>query len=204
MIASLRGKLTHRLSDALIVETNGVGYRVAVSQNTLALLPPNGSDVFLWIITIVREDDLALYGFVEESERNTFQKLISVSGIGPKLALTILSGIKPSELVHAIRREDLARLTLISGVGKKTAERIILELKDKLEELSINIQALTGNEFPKHTSIYEETLSALLNLGYPRAHAEKVLQTLSAPAADETLEGFVKKALMSVAQETSR
>lgn len=172
MIASLNGVLAQKAMDSVIVDVHGVGYKVAVSLNSFARLPGTGEKVLLFIHTAVREDDIALYGFTEESEKKVFLKLIGVNGIGPKLALTILSGIAPGDLVEALHREDLVRLTAISGVGKKTAERMILDLKDKLKEL------LTDDR-PRLPAgprgLLEEATSALVNLGYNRATAEMTL-----------------------------
>src|SRR6476646_668157 len=132
MIAHLRGKLLAKHPNQAIVETSGVGYDVTISVTTFSDLPAVGTDVALYIHTHVREDALALYGFLRASEKVLFEKLITVSGIGPKLAVTILSGMAADEMVGAIRGNDVARLTRIPGIGKKTAERMVLELRDKL------------------------------------------------------------------------
>src|SRR5713101_9751661 len=132
MIAHLRGKLISRHPNEVIVETMGVGYDVTISVPTFSELPPAGSEVALHIHTHVREDQIALYGFLRPEEKQLFEKLITVSGIGPKLAITILSGMPADDMVSAIRGNDVARLTRIPGIGKKTAERMILELRDKL------------------------------------------------------------------------
>src|ERR671923_1340256 len=133
MIAHLRGRLLIKHPNQAIVETNGVGYDVTISVPTFSELPAAGSEVALHIHTHVREDAIALYGFLRPAEKQLFEKLISVSGIGPKLAITILSGMPADEMVGAIRGNDVARLTRIPGIGKKTAERMVLELRDKLE-----------------------------------------------------------------------
>src|SRR6266851_3869202 len=134
MIAHLRGKLIARHPNQVIVETMGVGYDVTISVPTFSELPPAGSEIALHIHTHVREDQLALYGFLRSEEKHLFEKLITVTGIGPKLAVTILSGIAADDMVGAIRSNDIARLTKIPGIGKKTAERMVLELRDKLPE----------------------------------------------------------------------
>src|ERR1700681_979136 len=134
MIAHLRGKLLTKHPNQAIVETAGVGYDVTISVPTFSDLPAVGADVSLHIHTHVREDQIALYGFLRPSEKILFEKLITVSGIGPKLAVTILSGMAADDLVGAIRGNDIARLTRIPGIGKKTAERMVLELRDKLPE----------------------------------------------------------------------
>jgi Holliday junction DNA helicase RuvA len=172
MIASLNGVLIHKTMESVVVDVHGVGYKVAVSLNGFARLPASGEKVFLFIHTSVREDDIALFGFIDENEKKVFQKLIGVNGIGPKLAMTILSGIAPADLVDALHREDLARLTAISGIGKKTAERMILDLKDKLKEM-LSDDRLKAPAGPR--GLMEEAASALVNLGYNRAMAERTL-----------------------------
>src|SRR5689334_16328143 len=135
MIAHLRGKLLAKHPNQAIVETGGVGYDVTISVPTFSDLPAVGSEVALFIHTHVREDALALYGFLRSSEKLLFEKLITVSGIGPKLAITILSGMPADEMIGAIRGNDMGRLTRIPGIGKKTAERMVLELRDKLPQV---------------------------------------------------------------------
>src|SRR3979411_3195999 len=132
MIPHLRGRLLTKHPNQAIIETGGVGYDVTISIPTFSDLPSPGSEVALHIHTHVREDQIALYGFLRSSEKTLFEKLITVSGIGPKLAITILSGMAADEVVGAIRGNDIARLTRIPGIGKKTAERMVLELPDKL------------------------------------------------------------------------
>src|SRR5438309_1809480 len=137
MIAHLRGKLIARHPNQAIVETAGVGYDVTISVPTFSGLPPLGSEVTLHIHTHVREDQLALYGFLRPEEKQLFEKLLTVSGIGPKLAITILSGMAADDMVKAIRGNDVVRLTRIPGIGKKTAERMVLELRDKLDKFGV-------------------------------------------------------------------
>jgi Holliday junction DNA helicase RuvA len=183
--------------DSAVVDVGGVGYKVFVSLNTFARLPGAGERVFLHVHTAVREDDIALFGFTEESEKKVFLKLIGVNGIGPRLALTILSGIAPADLVEALHREDLVRLTAISGIGKKTAERMILDLKDKLKEL-------LAEDRPRSPSgprgLAEEAASALMNLGYNKTVAEQTLAhiplTEGAP-----LEQILRKALKILSEK---
>jgi len=171
MIAHLRGKLLAKHPNQAVVETAGVGYDVTISVPTFSDLPAIGAEVALHIHTHVREDVLALYGFLRPSEKLLFEKLITVSGIGPKLAITILSGMAADEMVGAIRGNDIARLTRIPGIGKKTAERIVLELRDKLPEAL----PTSAPAAPPMNATQEDVLSALLNLGYQRAAAEKAL-----------------------------
>jgi holliday junction DNA helicase RuvA len=171
MIAHLRGKLLAKHPNQVIVETAGVGYDVTISVPTFSDLPETGSEVALHIHTHVREDAIALYGFLRSSEKTLFEKLITVSGIGPKLAITILSGMAADEMVGAIRGNDVARLTRIPGIGRKTAERLVLELRDKLPET----MPASVTVAPALTAVEEDVLSALVNLGYQRAAAEKAL-----------------------------
>jgi Holliday junction DNA helicase RuvA len=171
MIAHLRGKLLAKHPNQAIVETGGVGYDVTISVPTFSDLPGVGAEVAFHIHTHVREDLIALYGFLRPAEKSLFEKLITVSGIGPKLAITILSGMAADEMVHAIRGNDIARLTRIPGIGKKTAERMVLELRDKLPvEKHGEIASV-----PTLSAVEEDVLSALVNLGYQRATAEKAL-----------------------------
>ena len=166
MIAHLRGRLLEKHPTHLILEAAGVGYEVAISIPSFSGLPAEGAEVSLYIHTHVREDVLALYGFLRREEKQLFERLIGVSGIGPKLAMTVLSGIAPDALVSALRGNDLTALTRIPGVGKKTAERMVLELRDKLE-------GLTAAPAPAPASRMEEdVISALVNLGYQRSSAE--------------------------------
>src|SRR5256714_4059262 len=174
MIAHLRGKLIARHPNQVIVDAMGVGYDVTISVPTFSELPPAGSEVSLHIHTHVREDQIALYGFLRPEEKHLFEKLISVSGIGPKLAITILSGMPTDEMTSAIRGNDVARLTKIPGIGRKTAERMVLELRDKLPPVGTD----QVHVLPSLTAVQEDVLSALMNLGYHRATAEKALNTI--------------------------
>ena len=175
MIAHLRGKLLAKHPNQVIVETSGVGYDVTITVPTFSDLPETGTEVALHIHTHVREDALALYGFLRGSEKLLFEKLITVSGIGPKLAITILSGMPAEEMVRSIRGNDVARLTRIPGIGKKTAERMVLELRDKLPETGLAATPMATPLSP----IEDDVLSALLNLGYQRPAAEKALTAVS-------------------------
>jgi holliday junction DNA helicase RuvA len=166
VIAHLRGKLAQKDPSRVIVDVNGVGYEVFIPLTTFTALPDTGSEVSIDVHTHVREDLIALYGFSTRRERTIFEKLMTISGIGPKLAVTILSGGSVEDLVTAIKRSDLVRLTAIPGVGKKTAERIVLELKDKLKDFV---------EGPAKSTVEMDVLSALENLGYNRAVAEAAL-----------------------------
>jgi Holliday junction DNA helicase RuvA len=171
MIAHLRGTLLSKHPNQAVVEAAGVGYDITISVPTFSDLPSPGSTVALHIHTHVREDQIALYGFLRSAEKLLFEKLITVSGIGPKLAVTILSGMAADEMVGAIRGNDIARLTRIPGIGKKTAERMVLELRDKLPQPVTDSVPAT----PALGATEEDVVSALVNLGYQRAAAEKVL-----------------------------
>jgi len=171
MIAHLRGTLLAKHPNQAIVETQGVGYDVVITVPTFSEMPPAGSEVALHIHTHVREDALSLYGFLRLGEKQLFEKLLTVSGIGPKLAITILSGMPAGEMVAAIRGGDVARLTRIPGIGKKTAERMVLELRDKLPPAAGSTEVSPVANGPAE----EDVISALVNLGYQRAAAEKAL-----------------------------
>ncbi len=174
MIAHLRGLLLSKTPQTAVVEASGVGYEVAISIPTFTTLPAEGCEVSLLIHTHVREDAFSLFGFTTRTEKRLFEKLLGISGIGPKLALTVLSGLPPERLVAAIHGQDHVTLTRIPGVGKKTAERIVLELKDKLQDLAPATVAGVS------TPVSDDVLSALVNLGYPRATAQKALEAAAA------------------------
>jgi Holliday junction DNA helicase RuvA len=172
MIAHLRGRLFLKTPGRIILEAGGVGYEVIISIPTFTALPQEGAEVSLHIYTQVREDILALFGFLELDEKRLFERLITVSGVGPKLAVTILSGLNPERTVAAIRGQDHATLTRIPGVGKKLAERLVVELKDKLEDMTVTPVAAVHS-----APAADDVLSALLNLGYQRAAAQKAIET---------------------------
>jgi len=172
MIAHLRGKLIARHPNQVIVEASGVGYDITISVPAFSELPPTGSELALHIHTHVREDQIALYGFLRPEEKQLFEKLLTVSGIGPKLAITLLSGMPADDMVTAIRGNDISRLTKIPGIGRKTAERMVLELRDKLPAPGREPKQV----IPTWSAIEEDVLSALENLGYQRPAAEKALQ----------------------------
>ena len=175
MIAHLRGLLLSKSPNAVIIDCNGVGYELAISVSTFTELGAEGSPVKLHVHTHVREDALALFGFAELTEKRLFEKLLTISGIGPKLAITVLSGISAERLVGAIRAGDHATLTKIPGIGKKTAERVVLELKDKLDDMVGSVPE-TGAK-PSLGAVADDVLSALVNLGYPRPVAQKAVET---------------------------
>ena len=191
MIAHLRGKLLTKHPNQAIVETGGVGYDVTITVPTFSDLPLLGEEVALHVHTHVREDMIALYGFLRSAEKTLFEKLITVSGIGPKLAITILSGMAADEMVNAIRGNDLARLTRIPGIGRKTAERMVLELRDKLPAPGLEAAAVA----PARSGVEEDVLSALMNLGYQRANAEKALAVVARGGRSESFEATFKAAM---------
>jgi len=191
MIAHLRGKLLAKHPNQAVVETAGVGYDVTISVPTFSDLPSVGSEVALHVHTHVREDVIALYGFLRPTEKALFEKLITVSGIGPKLAITILSGMPADEMVGAIRSNDVVRLTRIPGIGKKTAERMVLELRDKLPPGGPSAEPLT----PAMSAVEEDVLSALVNLGYQRAAAEKVLAAVAKDGVTKSFDQMFRAVL---------
>jgi Holliday junction DNA helicase RuvA len=182
MIARLSGLVAEKTPSRIVLDVAGVGYDVLVPLSTFYVLGEPGAAVTLRIHTHVREDVIALYGFATTLEQSLFERLIAISGIGPKLALAVLSGIEPAELIKAIRLQDVARLTAIPGIGKKTAERIGLELKDRLPATPGAGQG-TAPATPGD-SLRDDLLSALLNLGYQRGAAERAIdRTLKGPDA---------------------
>ena len=196
MIAHLRGRLLSKHPNQAIVEAGGVGYDVTISVPTFSDLPELGGEVALHIHTHVREDALALYGFLRTSEKQLFEKLISVSGIGPKLAITILSGMPADEMAGAIRGNDVAKLTRIPGIGKKTAERMVLELRDKLPKEAFGEVAV----LPSISPVEEDVLSALMNLGYQRPAAEKALATVSKNGKSISFDVMFREALAALSK----
>ena len=195
MIAHLRGKLLAKHPNQAIVETAGVGYDVTITIPTFSDLPAAGGEVALHIHTHVREDQIALYGFLKPAEKKLFEKLITVSGIGPKLAITILSGMPADEMTGAIRGNDIARLARIPGIGKKTAERMVLELRDKLPPAGTDTPTA-----PTTTAIEEDVLSALTNLGYQRPAAERALASAMKSEQNNTFEALFRNTLAALAK----
>jgi len=170
VIAALRGRLLRKKPQEVVVDVSGVGYRVTIPLSTFYRLAEPGADVTLLTHTHVREDTLALFGFLTAAEQTLFERLIAVSGVGPKLAISILSGIEAPDLVAALKASDVSRLTRIPGVGKKTAERLSLELKDKMQGLEATEEAVPASAPP---SAQDDLVSALVHLGYSRPEAER-------------------------------
>ena len=201
MIAHLRGSILEKHPNRIVIDVSGVGYDVFVPLSTFYGLGDAGAGIALRIHTHVREDALVLYGFATWLEQQLFERLIGVSGIGPKVALAVLSGIEPQEFIRAIERGDLARLTAIPGVGKKTSERIVLELKDRLPRQAV--AAVAGAATPAAPMMRDDVVSALVNLGYHRPLAEKAAEaaiTTIGSASDASFERALKQALREVAK----
>jgi Holliday junction DNA helicase RuvA len=192
MIALLRGTLLEKHPNQAIVEAGGVGYDLTIPVSTFTGLPEVGSEVRLKVYTHVREDLLALFGFLTQDEKLLFEKLISVSGIGPKLAVTVLSGLAAGELIQAIRNGAIEQLVRIPGVGKKTAERMILELRDKLMSVTAAPGAAAG---PAFNTTEEDVLSALLNLGCARPAAEAAIRKAKSAGASPDFEALFRRSL---------
>jgi len=196
MIAFLRGRVLEKQPNRLIVDVAGVGYDVAVPLSTFYTAGDAGAEIALRVHTHVREDQLALFGFATPLELTVFERLIAVSGIGPRLALAVLSGIEPRDLITAIQRSDLARLTRIPGVGKKTAERIVVELRDRLPKTIEAASAGAAAPAPGDT-LRDDLVSALTNLGYHRQAIDKVLDKLD---DSEKFEDALRKALKELSR----
>jgi Holliday junction DNA helicase RuvA len=193
MIAFLRGRIADKQPNRIVIDIQGVGYDVAVPLSTFYEIGEPGDDVALRVYTHVREDALQLYGFLTDLEKQLFERLIAVSGIGPKLAISVLSGMEPRDLLAAVQRGDIARLTGIPGVGRKTAERIVLELKDRLAAIAAPVSEAAVVDAPDRLRV--DLLSALQNLGYHRPQAEKAIDATLAALADASFEDALKSAL---------
>ncbi len=198
MIGHLRGVLLVKHPNQALVECAGVGYDVAISVATFSELPAEGAEARLHIYTRVAEDQLALYGFSQLQEKRLFERLLTISGIGPKLAITVLSGVAADRLVAAIRGGDHAALVKIPGIGKKTAERVVLELKDKLEDLTGRLE-----ESPSPAgalgAVAEDVLSALTNLGYARPVAQKAVESaIARNSGAQEFEGLFRAAMANI------
>jgi Holliday junction DNA helicase RuvA len=197
VIAHLRGRILRKSPQDLVLDVGGVGYRVSIPVSTFYRVGDEGDEVGLRIHTHVREDALALFGFLTAAEQEIFERLIAVAGVGPKLAVGILSGIEAAELVSALRSNDLVRLTRIPGVGRKTAERLVLELKDKMPAL-----AALGPEEPAAApaaSPKDDLMSALANLGYSRPEVERAVDRALAEGGGGRFEDLLRRALQKVA-----
>ncbi len=203
MIAYLSGKLLEKEANSVIVDVGGVGYDVMIPLSTFYDLGEIGEDVSLRIFTYVREDTLQLFGFKTIRERELFLLLISVSGIGPKSAITALSGMSADEIIGAIRQNNLARLNSIPGVGKKTAERLVIELRDKIAKLSaISSEEMKSEGTPQMSgdNVYDDAISALSNLGYQRNAAEKALKQAMQEGTEMSVQKLLRRSLQLLAK----
>jgi holliday junction DNA helicase RuvA len=201
MIGQLRGRLAEKRPNQVLVDVGGVGYVVLVPLSTFAALGELHTEVTLLIHTHVREDALALYGFVSSREKHLFELLLSASGVGPSLALKILSGMSVDELVPAIRGSDLGRLTKIPGVGRKTAERMVVELKDKLEAVVVEVERPAASS---PAGVEADVVSALVNLGYEARMAEKAVEEARKEAGGANFEKLLRGALQALSQSKGR
>jgi len=209
MIASLRGRLLERGTGGCVVEAGGVGYWVQISTTTARVLPGDGGEVFLHTHLMVREDSHQLFGFAELDERRLFELLIGVSGVGPKVALAVLSGMKPGALARAIRDENLAALVAVPGIGRKTAERLVVELRDKIELIAAAAAADepaaapgSGRRGGPRSEHFEDAVAALVGLGYSPPQAQDAIRRASEADGDASLEDLVRGALARLTKAT--
>jgi Holliday junction DNA helicase RuvA len=191
MIARLAGTVLEKQPDRVVLDVRGVGYLVSISFQTYQELPAAAAETALWIHTHVREDAFSLFGFATEKERRLFEMLIGVSGVGPKLALTLLSGIPAAELIAALARGDAKRLTSVPGIGRKTADRLALELREKAEKLHTPAEPLSGID-------PEDVVSALVNFGYKKGEADRAVEAISRRGAPPEFADFLKEALSAL------
>jgi Holliday junction DNA helicase RuvA len=195
MIAWLRGSVQRKTADSVIIDVSGVGYLVTIPVSTLGSVPELGNEISLHIHTHLREDSLSLFGFATELEKELFQLLLGVSGIGPKLALSVLSGLAAPDLLAVIGSADDERLCAIPGIGKKTAARLCLELKDKVRQLTPAAQLQTGAGAPVLSGHLDDAVSALVNLGYKRSVAEDAVKKIDQGRPDLRIEDLIREAL---------
>lgn len=200
MIGQLRGLLLVKKPNQVLLDVQGVGYEIHIPLTSFYEIPAEGNEVLLRIHTHVREDALLLFGFVSQKEKDLFLKLISISGIGPKLAISILSGGRVDELALAVANGNIARLTTIPGVGRKTAERVILELKGQMAPFLAPGDSESKQAEPARDRLEEDILSALVNLGYPKPGAEKALAAVKiGPECERTFEELLRRTLRQLA-----
>lgn len=199
MIGRLNGKLAIKRAPQLLIECQGVGYEVDVSMSTYYQLPAEGDDVTIWTHLLIKDDQHVLVGFYTQQERSLFRQLIKVNGVGPKMALTILSGISESDFSTCIHSSDIATLTRLPGVGKKTAERLIIEMRDKLDVQHTAGVMTAANSVPvsHKNSVQNEAIEALKSLGYKPVDASKMISSALASGADNSAESLIKFALQN-------
>jgi Holliday junction DNA helicase RuvA len=201
MIAFLSGKLLDKQANTVIIDVGGVGYEVSIPLSTFYELGENGSEIQLRIYTHVREDAIQLFGFKSERERDLYLKLISVQGIGARSGITLLSGMSADEIIGAIRSNNLVKLTSIPGVGKKTAERLVIELRDKIDDVSAGDGKRAGAATETSgDSVFDDALSALVNLGYQRNAAEKALKQAMQEGTENTVQRLLRRGLQILAK----
>ncbi len=205
MIAHLAGKLLQKQPNTIIIDVAGVGYEVTIPLSTFYGLDEVGNGVALRIHTHVREDNIQLFGFATSREKELFLRLTSVSGIGPKLAITMLSGMPATELFQAIRNNDLARLTAIPGVGRKTAERVVVELRDKLAALALEpgeaeFTLAASATAASEADVRDDTVAALIQLGYPKAVAERAVTAALREEGEQSIEAVLKRSLKRISR----
>lgn len=194
MIGHLRGTLLEKKPNSVLLDVNGVGYLVSIPVSSFYDLPEEGSPLQLFVYTHVREDMIALYGFRTQRDKNLFEKLISVSGVGPKMGVAFLSGMTAEELIPAIQRQDIVKLTTIPGVGRKTAERVALELREQVPALLSEIGTVSEEK-----SMREDLISALVNLGYHRNLAERAIKgVLDKAKSEDSFEVLLKHSLQLI------
>ncbi len=194
MIAHLKGQLIQKSPVSLVVDVQGVGYEVFIPLTVYYELPECGTTVSLYIHTRIREDSLKLFGFIKEADKQMFELLIRISKVGPKIALAFLSGMTGQDLSQAVFNDDISTLSAIPGVGRKTAERLALELKDKLLELNLQPEAATASNTPGN-GLKDDAVSALVNLGYKKAQAEQALRKVWRDEAKPSLEELIRDSL---------
>lgn len=201
MIAYLSGKLLEKHANSVIVDVGGVGYEVMIPLSTFYEIGEPGTDIQLRIYTHVREDAIQLFGFKTERERELYLKLISVQGIGARSGITLLSGMSADEIISALRTDNLVKLTSIPGVGRKTAERLVIELRDKVADLTAGAAA-AGARSPDVSgdAVFDDALSALINLGYQRVAAEKALKQANGEAGEQTVQKLLRRGLQILAK----
>jgi holliday junction DNA helicase RuvA len=203
MIAFLTGKLIEKSANSVIVDVGGVGYEVAIPLSTFYDIGEVGETVGLHVYTNVREDAIQLFGFKTQREKDLYLKLISVQGVGAKSGITMLSGMSADEIVSAVRTENLAKLTSIPGVGRKTAERLVIELRDKVGELSAGVSggaSMAAVVGVGGEGVYDDALSALVNLGYKKDAAEKALQQVRQDGVEPNVQKLLRAALQRLAK----
>jgi Holliday junction DNA helicase RuvA len=194
MIAHLKGQLIQKSPVSLVVDVQGVGYEVFIPLTVYYELPECGTTISLYIHTRIREDSLKLFGFIKEADKQMFELLTRISKVGPKIALAFLSGMTAQDLTQAVFNDDIATLSAIPGVGRKTAERLALELKDKLSELNLQPETATANNTPGN-GLKDDAVSALVNLGYKKAQAEQALRKVWRDEAKPSLEELIRDSL---------